>query len=238
MYRSGDLGSMLPNGQIQFHGRVDNQQKIRGHRVEPDEVACVLARQPAIRSCVVTGYGDVSDRKLAAYFVPHEGTRPEASDLRKCLSAELPDYMVPSAFIRMDAMPMTANGKLDRAALPSPSAEQSQNEFVYRAPQTPLEVHVASMVADLLQLNRVGLDDNFFLLGGHSLLGTQLVLRARERFGVELTLRHVFEAQTVAKLALEIERQIMTKVETMSEEEAILLLAQIESGPQSMPLQA
>lgn len=231
MYRSGDLGSKLPSGQIQFHGRVDHQQKIRGHRVEPDEVASVLARHSGLSSCAVIGYGDVSDRKLAAYFVPKPGMHPEQAELREFLTRQLPDYMIPGAFIRLEALPLNSSGKLDRAALPAPSTRQAQVEFVYRAPQSPHERQVADIVADLLQLNRVGLDDNFFLLGGHSLLGTQLVLRARERFGVELTLRHLFEAQTVAKLAAEIERLVIARLETMPEEEAARLLAVLDGNP-------
>jgi amino acid adenylation domain-containing protein len=267
MYRSGDLGSKLPNGQIQFHGRVDHQQKIRGHRVEPDEVASVLARHPGVSSCAVIGYGDVADRKLAAYFVPKpdrrldrishtkrsvgmsadaagmsacatslhantcENFRLEAAELREFLTRHLPDYMIPAAFVRLDALPLNSSGKLDRAALPVPSTRQTQGESVYRAPQSPLELQVADIVAQLLQLDRVGLDDNFFLLGGHSLLGTQLVLRARDRFGVELTLRDLFAAQTIAKLAAEIERLVVVKLETMPEDEAARLLAALEGSP-------
>jgi len=228
MYRSGDLGSMLPSGQIQFHGRADNQQKIRGHRVEPDEIASVLKRHPQIRSCAVTGYGDVADRKLAAYFVPDGETCPEPAVLREFLSRQLPDYMIPAAFIRLQSLPLNSKGKLDRAKLPDPSPEQAPSEFEYRAPESALEIRLAAIVAELLQLDRVGLDDNFFLLGDHSLLGTPLMLRVRDRFGVELTLRHLFETHTVAKLAAEIERQIIAKLEDMSEEEVARLLAQLE----------
>jgi amino acid adenylation domain-containing protein len=230
MYRTGDRASRLADGQLQFHGRVDNQQKIRGHRVEPDEIATVLAQHPNIESSVVTGYGDVADRKLAAYFVAREGAAPTPSNLREFLANRLPDYMIPSVFLSLEAMPLNSSGKVDRAQLPDPAAEPAQGAGDYRAPQSPLEIQVAGIVAELLQLDRVGLDDNFFLLGGHSLLGTQLVLRTRERFGVELTLRHLFETQTVAKLAAEIERQIIAKLEDMPEEEAARLLAQVEAS--------
>jgi amino acid adenylation domain-containing protein len=230
MYRSGDLGSILPTGQIQFHGRVDNQQKIRGCRVEPDEIASVLARHSAIVSCAVTGYGEGSDRRLAAYFVPSEGVRPQAAELREFLAGRLPEYMIPAVFVRVDALPLNSNGKLDRAALPAPSQQRGHGESAYRAPESPLEQQVAAVALELLQVDRVGLDDNFFLLGGHSLLGTQLVLRIRERFGVELTLRHLFQAQTVVKLAAEIERLIVDKLESMPEEEAGRLLALLEGG--------
>ena len=228
MYRSGDLGSMLPGGQIQFHGRVDNQQKIRGHRVEPDEVASMLARHPAVMSCTVAGYGDVSDRRLAAYFVLREGVQVEPAALREFLAAALPEYMVPATFIRLDTLPLNSSGKIDRTALPVPTAQHTP-AAEYRGPETPIEQQVSRIIAELLQLDRVSMDDNFFLLGGHSLLGTQVVLRVRERFDVDLTLRHLFQAQTVAKLSAEIERLIVEKVDSMPEEEAGRLLAVLES---------
>lgn len=230
MYRSGDLGSLLPSGQIQFHGRVDNQQKIRGHRVEPDEVASALARHPAIESAAVIGYGDVSDRRLAAYYVPRANEAPEPGELREFLATRLPDYMVPTVFIALDVMQVTSNGKLDRKALPDPSKAKAAGYAGYRAPETPLETHLAGILGELLQLPSVSVDDNFFLLGGHSLLGTQLVLRIRERFGVDLTLRHLFQAQTVSKLAAEVERLIVEKLDSMPEEEAGELLALLEKG--------
>jgi amino acid adenylation domain-containing protein len=225
MYRSGDLGSTLPTGQIQFHGRVDEQQKIRGYRVEPAEVASVLTRHPDVHTCVVTGYDDVSGRKLAAYVVPEAETRPEAAELREFLRQRLPEYMIPSAFLRLEALPLNSRGKLDRDRLPAPNQAQGRDESGYRAPQSPVEEQVAGIVAALMGLKQVGLDDNFFLLGGHSLLGTQLVLRVRQKFSVDITLRHLFEAQTVGKLAARVENMLMAKLESMSEEEAVRLLA-------------
>lgn len=132
MYRSGDLGSLLPTGQIQFHGRLDNQQKIRGHRVEPDEVASALARHPAIASSVVIGYGDVLDRKLAAYFVPAAGARPEPAELREFLAGQLPDYMLPCVFVSLKALPLNSRGTLDRSALPVPAEEQASSKELER----------------------------------------------------------------------------------------------------------
>jgi acyl carrier protein len=230
MYRSGDLGSMLSGGQIRFHGRADNQQKIRGHRVEPDEVASVVARHPAVRSCAVIGYGDVSDRRLAAYFVASGEFAPEAGELREYLSGQLPDYMIPSVFIGLEKLPLNSSGKIDRAALPDPSTQPAHTGPAYRAPRSPLEQLVADMVSELLKVDRVSVDDNFFLLGGHSLLGTQLVLRARERFGVELTLRDLFQAQTVAKLSAEIERLVIAELDSMPEERVVELLELMDKG--------
>jgi amino acid adenylation domain-containing protein len=413
MYRTGDLGCLLPGGQIAFRGRADSQEKIRGHRVEPDEIASVLAEHPAVSSCAVAAKGapkrkgggahpqgheelfraasrlardsqgpaqgrlghlsredfastppsevplcgrdsqgpaqgrlghlfredfastppseaplcgrdsqgpaqsrlghlsredfastppsevplcgrdslgpaqgrlghlsredfasappseaplcgrgsqgpaqrrlghlsredfasappseaplcgrgsQETDRRLIAYIVAKKGMAPSASELREFLSARLPEYMVPSAFVCLDALPLNANGKLDREALPEPSPQNQPAAGVLRAPQSPVEIRIAGILADLLHVERVGLDDNFFLLGGHSLLGAQLILRLRERFGVDLTLRHLFEAQTLAKLALLIESLCAAKIESMSEDEATRLLEEMENA--------
>jgi amino acid adenylation domain-containing protein len=230
MYRSGDLGSKLPSGQIQFHGRLDQQQKIRGHRAEPDEVASVLARHSGLSSCAVIGLRGCFRSKASGLFRFQARDSSGAGGTAEIPDRQVPDYMIPAAFVRLDALPLNSSGKLNRAALPVLSARRTQGETVYRAPQSPFECQVANIVAQLLQLDHVGLDDNFFLLGGHSLLGTQLVLRARSRFGVELTLRHLLETQTVAKLAAEIERLVVAKLETMPEEEASRLLAALDGG--------
>jgi amino acid adenylation domain-containing protein len=227
MYRTGDLGALMPDGQIAFHGRVDHQEKIRGHRIEPDEIVCALARHPKVATAVVMGIGENCNKQLAAYIVP-VGESPRSQELREFLSRELPEYMIPSIFVKIAELPLTANGKLDRAAFPKPSVENALDTTAYRAPESPVETQMASILAELLHIDRVGLDDNFFLLGGHSLLGTQLVLRAKDRFGVTLTLRDLFTAQTVGKLADEIERQLIEKLDAMSEEEAGLMLAKLE----------
>jgi len=228
MYRTGDLGAMLPDGQIAFHGRVDHQEKIRGYRIEPDEIVCVLARHPKVATAAVVGVGANSNRQLAAYIVPVSGEVPGSQELREFLSRELPEYMIPSLFVKMDALPLTSNGKLDRNALPEPGPANVLETKAFREPQTPIEIQMASILGELLQVDQVGLDDNFFLLGGHSLLGTQLVLRAKDKFGVTLTLRDLFMAQTVGKLSDEIERQLIEKLNAMSEEEAGQMLAQME----------
>jgi acyl-coenzyme A synthetase/AMP-(fatty) acid ligase/acyl carrier protein len=227
LYRTGDLGSLLPDGQIAFHGRADNQEKIRGHRIEPDEIVSVLARHPKVSSAAVAGRGNACSRQLVAYVVT-AGAGLRSSELREFLSKELPEYMIPSAFVRIAALPLTPNGKLDRAALPEPATENALDTTAYRAPESAIEVRIASILEELLKVERAGLDDNFFLLGGHSLLGTQLVLRVRERFGVMLTLRDLFTAQTVGSLSDEIERQLIAKLEAMSEEEAGAMLEQME----------
>ena len=228
MYRTGDLGARLPDGQIAFHGRADNQESIRGHRIEPDEIVSVLSRHQKVAAAAAAAQGNACNKQLAAYVVPVAGQAPRSSELREFLARELPEYMIPSIFVRIAALPLTSNGKLDRGALPEPTAENALDTTVYRAPESAIEIKIASILEELLRIDRAGLDDNFFLLGGHSLLGTQLVLRVRERFGVMLTLRDLFMAQTVGKLSGEIERQLIAQLDAMSEEEAGELLAQME----------
>lgn len=229
MYRSGDLGALLADGQIAFHGRADDQEKIRGYRIEPDEIVSVLARHRQVAAAAVAAYGAACNRQLAAYIVPVAGDAPRSSELREFLGRELPEYMIPAVFVRMEGLPLTSNGKLDRAALAQPSAENALDTTPYRAAESAIEKQMAAMLAELLHVDRVGLDDNFFMLGGHSLLGTQFVLRARERFGVALTLRDLFTAQTAGNLAIEVERQVIAQLNAMSEEEAGRMLAQMES---------
>jgi acyl carrier protein len=228
MYRTGDLGRMLPGGRIEFHGRVDGQEKIRGHRVEPDEVAAMLERHPDVASCAVIGYGDAANRQLAAYIVPRAGASAEPAHLRAFLSAQFPDYMIPASFMRLAALPVNSSGKLDRDALPAPSTRPGREAVPYRAPVSPLEKQVAGIIAEILGLSEVGMDDNFFLLGGHSLLGAQVVLRVRQKFGAELTLRSIFGAPTAGLLAVEIERILIAQLESMPEEEAARWLATLE----------
>lgn len=228
MYRTGDLGAILPDGQIAFHGRVDNQEKIRGHRIEPDEIVSVLVRHAKVESAAVVARGVNCTKQLVAYIVPAKGPSPKSAELREHLTKELPEYMIPSVFVHMEKLPLTSNGKIDRALLPEPKGENSLDTTQFRAPESPVEIQIASILRELLHVDRVGLDDNFFLLGGHSLLGTQLVMKAQERFGVALTLRDLFVAQTVGKLSSEIERQLMERLDAMSEEEAGRMLEQME----------
>jgi amino acid adenylation domain-containing protein len=225
LYRTGDLGSLLVDGQVAFRGRVDDQEKIRGHRVEPDEIAAVLNRHPAVAASTVVGRGPAGERQLVAYVLPATDAEPSARELHDFLASRLPDYMLPAAFVRLASLPLTTSGKLDKAALPEPAADNSLDTVVSRPPSTPTERRLARIVADLLRTESVGADDHFFLMGGHSLLGTQLVLRAREAFGIDLTLRHLFEAPTVAELASVVERLVLERVAAMSEEEARLLAA-------------
>ncbi|HTO81259.1 MAG TPA: non-ribosomal peptide synthetase [Methylomirabilota bacterium] len=221
LYRTGDLGCRLPSGEIGFRGRIDSQVRVRGQRVEPDEIASALNRHPQVATSVVVTRGSAAaDQRLVAYMVPAAASAPTAQELRDFLATLLPDFMIPTSFVRLESLPMTTNGKVDKSALPEPLPENALEQVGYRAPETPVERFLAKIIADVLAVERIGADDNFFLIGGHSLLGTQVVLRARETFGVDLTLRHLFEAQTVANLGAVIERLLRAKLEAMSEEEA------------------
>ncbi|MFJ4306582.1 amino acid adenylation domain-containing protein, partial [Streptomyces pseudovenezuelae] len=201
MYRSGDRGRWLPDGQLDFVGRADQQVKVRGFRIEPGEIEAVLSTHPQIRTAVVVAFGDEEDRRLAAYLVPEDVAEgvPSVTDLRTYAGAHLPAFMIPSVFTELAALPLTPNGKLDRAALPDP--EESRQLDAYVTPSGATEELVADIWAQLLGLDQVGATDNFFELGGHSLLATQVMSRVRELFGVNLPLATMFDRPTVSGLA-------------------------------------
>ena len=214
LYRTGDLARRLPDGQIAFLGRLDEQVKIRGYRVEPSEIETVLGQHASVHNCVVIARESVpGEKELLAYVVPASGAKLNASELRDHLRKRLPDYMVPAEFVAIEKMPLTANGKVDRATLPSPNGNRLHAE-TYVEPRTPVEEELVKILAPLLKLQRVGVNDNFFLLGGHSLLGTQLIARVSETFGVDLTLLKLFDHPTVAEMSSEIEELILAKVES------------------------
>jgi amino acid adenylation domain-containing protein/thioester reductase-like protein len=203
LYKTGDLCSYLPDGNIRFMGRLDDQVKIRGNRVEPGEVQAALAKHPAVAAAAVTTWADDHDgAELAAYWVAEiRDQPPEANALREFLLASLPDYMVPSTFVRVDAIPLGPNGKLDRAALPRPARQRDQS-CAYVSPRNPDEERLAEIWRDVLRVEPIGVHDNFFSLGGHSLLAAQVVSRIAGRLMVELPLRDLFQAPTIAQLAL------------------------------------
>jgi acyl carrier protein len=224
LFRTGDLGRYLPDGQIGFLGRVDEQVKIRGFRIEPAEIVKVLDEHPAVQASTVVAHEvEPGDKRLVAYFVPAAKAQPTHTELRNFIATRLPEYMVPATFVKLEALPLNPSGKVDRAALPAPKAENTLRDSSFVAPRTPIEERLAAMLALLLDLDRVGVEDNFFLLGGHSLLGTQLIARVRDAFEVELSLRTLFDAPTVSKLSAQIEALLLAKLEAMSEEEAQLL---------------
>jgi acyl carrier protein len=225
LYRTGDLGCYLPNGEIAFLGRVDEQVKIRGYRIEPAEIVRVLDEHPDVQTSTVVAREDGEGNKhLVAYFVPMANSRTTHTSLRNFIGSRMPVYMIPAIFVKLDALPLNASGKLDRGMLPEPNTENTLRDSTFVAPRTVVEERVASILASLLDLGQVSVNDNFFLLGGHSLLGTQLVARIRDTFGIELNLRSLFEAPAVSELSKLIESLLVAKLQAMSDEEAERLL--------------
>jgi len=231
LYRTGDLGRLLPDGQIAFMGRIDDQIKVMGHRIEPNEVVTVLNRHPEIEASFVCTYSDPSgDQRLVAYVVPTTDMPPKPGDLRSFLGSYLPSHMLPSAFVQLGRLPLSPHGKLDRVALPQPTAENILRDDSLEAPQSPIEEHLGVVLSGLLGVARVGSEDNFFTLGGHSLMGAQLIAKIRENFGVELSLRCLFDEPTPRGMSIEIERLIHARLAAMSEDEAQRLLASSGEG--------
>ena len=205
LYKTGDLARFLPDGNIEFLGRIDTQVKIRGFRIELGEIEAALSQHPAIREVAVIAREDVpGDKRLVAYFVAENPPADLVGELRVHLRASLPEYMVPAAFVLLEAFPLTPNGKIDRKALPVPDASV-ELKAAYVAPRTPAEEILAGIWAEVLGLERVGVEDNFFELGGHSLLAMRAVSRVRQALSVELSLRDLFAAATVARLGSRIE---------------------------------
>ena len=202
LYRTGDSVRYRVDGCVEFLGRVDHQVKVRGHRIELGEIESVLAQHPEIRDQVVVARADASgENRLVAYIVPRNGSAPGPSALRAFLQQKLPAYMIPAAFVVLDALPLTANNKVDRKALPDPGATSGSRPRSDDAPMTEVEQKLATIWAKSLGLERVGLHDNFFELGGHSLMATGLFMRIEAEFGRVIPLATLFRAQTVAELA-------------------------------------
>ena len=206
LYKTGDVARYRKDGTLEYLGRVDNQVKVRGYRIELGEIEATLAKHPRLKSCAVLAREDEpGNKQLVGYVVPREDESPTSEDLRRFLVQKLPDYMVPAHFIFLNSIPLTPNGKIDRKALPAPDRTRPELDKAFVAPRTPTEELLAEIWVHLLNLERVGVHDNFFDLGGHSLLATQAVSRIREAFQVEIPLRRLFEVPTVAGLAESIE---------------------------------
>ena len=202
LYRTGDRARFLPDGRVEFLGRFDRQLKVRGFRVEPGEVEAALAAHRAVREALVEAHADPrGDKRLVAYLVAEPGAELSAEELRAHLRRKLPEYMMPSAFVTLERMPLTPNGKVDRGALPGPDAARQDAAEGYTPPRDETEEALAAIWAEVLGVERVGVDENFFEAGGHSLLATQVVVRVREVFGTDVPLRLMFELPTVAQLA-------------------------------------
>jgi acyl carrier protein len=231
LYRTGDVARYLPDGNIEFLGRADTQVKVRGHRVELGEIEAVLSRRPGVRQVVVTLFRDQSaDDRIVAYIV----SSPLSLDgLRVALREKLPEYMLPSAFVFLKTLPLTPNGKVDRNALPPPDETRPGLPSDFVAPRNLVEKALTDIWANFLKVGAVGVNDNFFDLGGHSLLATQVISRMRKEFQLEIPLRSLFEAPTVAQLAEKIEEmksseteRFLREIEGLSEEDARQLLGQ------------
>ncbi|HEU0079364.1 MAG TPA: non-ribosomal peptide synthetase [Longimicrobiaceae bacterium] len=225
LYRTGDRVRVLPGGALEWLGRLDGQEKVRGFRVEPGEVEAALLRCPGVREAAAavrrSGPGDA---RLVGYAVPREGVPLAPAELRRALAAELPAHLVPSAVVVLDRLPLTPGGKLDRAALPAPEPAGTGG---YVAPRTPTEERLAEIWREVLRVDRVGAGDHFFDLGGHSLLATQVASRVRVRMGVEVAIQQLFDTPTLAAMAAFLDRAeearvaaLLAEIEGLSDEEA------------------
>jgi amino acid adenylation domain-containing protein len=226
LYRTGDLVRWCEDGTLEYLGRMDFQVKLRGFRIELGEVESVLMAQPGVSAAVATVREDVpGDRRLVAYFVGHD-VAPEA-DLRSALRTKLPPYMLPSALVELESLPMTDNRKIDRAALPPPDGARPTLAQEYAPPQTPVEESLVALWQELLGLEQIGIDDDFFDLGGHSLLAMKMLARVCDEFGVDIPLITAFEASTPRELAVAVSVQLLGDVD---DDELVALLAELEAA--------
>jgi acyl carrier protein len=202
LYRTGDLGRYLFDGTIEFLGRVDYQEKNRGNSIELREIEAALVEHEEVSDAAVVAMEDQPGaQRLVAYVVPRNGHAPSVTQLRQHLQQNLPDYMVPSAFVELESLPLTSSGKVDRRALPRPDGMRPDLDMAFVAPSDPIEETLASIWREVLGLERVGIYDDFFASGGHSLLAAQVISRIQREFGVDLALRDFFSAPNISSLA-------------------------------------
>ncbi|MEH2239778.1 non-ribosomal peptide synthetase [Nostoc sp.] len=213
LYKTGDLIRRLPDGNLEFLGRIDTQVKIRGFRIELAEIEAVLNQHPDINQVVVIAREDTPGNKFLVAYLVAKDNPPTPSTLRNFLKTKLPDYMIPGAFIFLEAFPLTPNGKINRRVLPTLDAFQRNLEVDFVAPRTPTEQELATIWAEVLKLKQVGIHDNFFELGGHSLLATQVISRLREAFCLDFPLRYLFENPTITELAQKVIDQQIEQAE-------------------------
>ncbi|HEX7735374.1 MAG TPA: amino acid adenylation domain-containing protein, partial [Ktedonobacteraceae bacterium] len=239
LYRTGDLARYRSDGTIEFLGRIDHQVKLRGYRIETGEIEAVLRQQPGVREAIVRVRESVpGDKRLIAYVVPDQGQHPlSLNELRQFLQARLPGYMLPAAFVSLEKLPLTPSGKIDHRALPLPESARNEMDVSYVPPGSPIEESLATIWATLLEVDQVGIHDNFFLSGGHSLLAIRLISRIYEAFQAELSVLDIFEAPTIARQSSIIVRkhaeradsetvsQLLAEIEQISEEETQAFLA-------------
>ena len=224
-YRTGDLMRYREDGNLEFAGRLDHQVKVRGFRIELGEVEAALSRHEAVRAAVVVARAErPGEQRLVAYVVGGQDRLPTASEWRTFLIQHLPEYMIPSVFINLEALPLLPNGKVNRRALPAPDSSRPELRRPFAAPENPTQSRLVQLWMNVLALDRVGINDDFFELGGDSILATRLVSRVRRTFGVELPLRELFWKPTVSELAPVVEELVIEQLENLSEEQAEQLL--------------
>ncbi len=242
LYKTGDRARYRADGTLEFLGRLDDQIKIRGIRIEPGEIEAALSQHSAIEeSAVVAGENGFNEKRLVAYLTPKGNRPPTASELRSFLNNKLPEYMVPSTFVTLHSLPRTHSGKLDRRALPGADFKKRAIEKPYITPRNPIEEALALVWAEVLGIDKVSVDDDFFDLGGHSLAVTQVISRLQERFQAEFSVRSVLEAPAFADVAALISQtqakrfkpddvnRILSDLESMSDDEAQYLVARSET---------
>ncbi|MBE9057067.1 non-ribosomal peptide synthetase [Sphaerospermopsis sp. LEGE 08334] len=225
LYKTGDLVRSLPNGNIEFIGRIDTQVKLRGFRIELAEIEAVLNQHPDIQQVVVMAREDEPGKKLLVAYLVAQDNVPTPSSLRNFLKSKLPDYMIPAAFVFLENLPLTPNGKINRRALPVPDHTQRNLEIDFVPPSTDTEKELADIWTEVLKLKQVGIHDNFFELGGHSLLATQAISRLREIFSLDFPLRYLFENPTIAELAQKVTEQ---QIEQVENDELARILAEVD----------
>ncbi len=229
LYKTGDLACYLPDGNIKFLGRIDHQVKIRGFRIELGEIEDVLSQYPEVQEAVVIVREDrPGDKRLVAYIVPNQEQVLNTSKLRNSLKEQLPDYMVPSVLVVLEALPLIPNGKVDRQALPVPEQRHSEPETAFVTPQTPIEKELANIWSEVLNIEQVGIYDNFFDIGGHSLIATQLMSRVRTRLGVEIPLRELFGSPTIKELSEIVELALVANSSSPKIDEMLDLIEGID----------
>jgi hypothetical protein len=231
MYRTGDRARYLPDGSIEFLGRIDDLVKIRGFRIELGEIEAALGEHASLREAVVLAWEDPpGDKRLVAYVVPADPAEVDVEWLRPFLQTRLPDYMQPATYVVLEQLPLTPAGKLDRRALPAPQHGRDTAAHSFVAPRGALEEAIAEIWREVLRVEQVGVHDNFFAVGGHSLLATQVVARLSRLMQIELPLRRMFEAPTIAEFAVDLVRvdrgsaetaleRILREVEALTDEE-------------------
>ena len=206
MYRTGDICRWNADGKIDYIARSDFQVKVRGYRIELGEIEATLERDASVKQAVVVLKQDAADKRLIAYVVMQEAVEVTSHELRTYLKTRLPDYMLPSVIVKLEQMPLNANGKIDRMSLPAPDQSQDASSQLYQQPRSPIEELLEAIWCDVLAVTSVGVTENFFDIGGHSLLATQVMSRISSSVGVDIPLRKIFEGPTIEELARCVQR--------------------------------